>query len=752
MRGKSSLALILSLSLLMAASGQPPPVQQQGEVDESDVVRISTNLVQVDAVVTDKDGKQITDLGPEEIEVFEDDRPQQITNFSYISTQHAASPQPIASISPKPSSNAVSSVAPPPVRLKPEQVRRTIALVVDDLGMSFESTAFVRRALKNFVDQQMQPDDLVAVIRASAGVGALQQFTSDKRQLYAAIERVRWYPLGRGGVAAFAPLEKDDMQIHTNNPNPQIAEKARRAQEEREEADEERSQSREELFAVGTLGAVSFVVRSLGDLPGRKSILLFSDGFRLFAKNKTRIRDNSTDGSQPGIKGEGNSAIENSRILESLRRLTDQANRASVVIYTMDARGLQTLSLNAADSTTDYSPAQLEQQLFDRRQEYFDTQGGLEYLARLTGGFSIRDSNDFNKGIRRVLEDQSGYYLIGYRPEESTFDKTTGRRKFHKIVVKVKRPGVRVRSRSGFFGITDAEARPLRRAADDNLFAALASPFNAGELRLRLTSLFGNDQQTGSVMYSMLHINGRDLSFTEEADGWRVALIDVAAYTFGDYGNVIDSFNRTHTIRARGEVYDDILRDGLLYTLNIPVKKPGVYQLRIAVRDTASKHVGSASQLIEVPDLNNDHLTLSGLVVAGLNTKPDAPGEGAAPSPVEEQGDPQAGPAVRRLRGGMTLRYTYTIYNAQLNRATRQPQLQTQVHLYRDGKELYTGKPTLYEMGDQPNPKHLRAGGRIQLSKDALPGEYILQVVVTDMLAKEKYRTATQWIDFEIVK
>ena len=100
----------------------------------------------------------------------------------------------------------------------------------------------------------------------------------------------------------------------------------------------------------------------------------------------------------------------------------------------------------------------------------------------------------------------------------------------------------------------------------------------------------------------------------------------------------------------------------------------------------------------------------------------------------------------------MTLRYTYTIYNAQLDRTTRQPQLQTQVRMFRDGRELYTGKPMTYEMGEQPDPKHLKAGGRIQLGKDAQPGEYILQVVVTDLLANKKRNVASQWIDFEIVR
>ncbi|HWS98690.1 MAG TPA: VWA domain-containing protein [Pyrinomonadaceae bacterium] len=744
---RSLLTLLLAFSLLAGALGQEPQrpagAQQQDEADDADVVRISTNLVQVDAVVTDKDGRQVTDLRPEEVEVLEDDRPQKITNFTYVSTG-APAPQPVASSPPAPSSPAAAA---PPVRLKREQVRRTIALVVDDLGMSFESTAFVRRALKNFVDTQMQPDDLVAIIRTSAGVGALQQFTSDRRQLYAAIERVRWYPMGRGSISAFAPIERDDLALHANSAQERAADLARAAQDARRESEEEFSQSREEFFAVGTLGAVGFVVRSLGDLPGRKSVLLFSDGFLLFGKNKTRVRNDSGGGGRPGVKGEGASTIQNARVLESLRRLTDEANRASVVIYTMDSRGLQTLTTNAQDSTSDYSPAQLEQRLFDRSQNFFDTQSGLEYMARLTGGFAIRNANDLGRGIRSVLDDQSGYYLIGYRPDESTFDASGGRGKFHKVTLNVKRAGLRVRSRSGFYGVADDEARQLKRASGDNFLAALTSPFSANEVNVRLTTLFGHDRQAGSVVYSMLHVDGRDLTFKEEADGWRVATIDVAAYTFGDYGNAIDSFTRTHTVRARDDAYRSILEDGLVYTLNVPVKKPGAYQLRVAVRDAATRRVGSASQFIEVPNVDDNRLTLSGLVVTGLDPKKaDAQVEGSEPI------EPQAGPSVRRLRAGMTLRYTYTIYNAQPDRTTRQPQLQTQVRMFRDGRELYTGKPLAYEMGDQPDPKHLKAGGRIQLGRDAQPGEYILQVVVTDLLANKKRNVASQWIDFEIIK
>src|SRR4030095_5660673 len=150
----------------------PPPEsvpQQPSRSNDDEVVRITTNLVQVDAVITDKNGKLINDLRPDEVQIFEDGHQQKITNFSFI-TPEASTTRPLPSAAP-------GKTAPPllPTKLHPEDVRRTIALVVDDLGLFFERTHYVRGALKKFVEQQMQPGDLVAVVRTSGGIGALQQ-------------------------------------------------------------------------------------------------------------------------------------------------------------------------------------------------------------------------------------------------------------------------------------------------------------------------------------------------------------------------------------------------------------------------------------------------------------------------------------------------------------------------------------------------------------------------------------------------
>ena len=749
MKKKSFLALFLGLQLASISIAQtttppnPGPSSQQRPQQEEDVVRITTNLVQVDAVVTDKSGRVITDLTPEEVQIFEDGRQQKVTHFSYIVTG-ADSP---ASARPA----VVDKNAPPiPTRLKPEDIRRTMAIVVDDLGLSFQSTYYVRRALKKFVDEQMHPGDLVAIIRTAGGMGALQQFTSDKRQLYAAIERFRYYLGGRSGVGAFAPMGSNT-----------VAE----AGSDMQARNDEVNRFREDVFAVGTLGAIGYVIRGLSELPGRKSIILVSDGIKIFnGVNFNRDRNFGSASTDPASSD---------RVLQALRRLTDQANRASVVIYTMDARGLQPLGLTAADSTAPgpgqsaISAEQLEQQLSDRRSEFFESQNGLNYLAQQTGGFFVHDTNDLGRGIRRVLEDQRGYYLIGYRPDESTFDPRTGRRKFHHLSLRVTRPGkFNVRMRNGFFGISDEEQQPGPKTAAQQLVGGLTSPFGSSGVRLQLTSLFSN-AASGSIMRSLLHIDAHDLTFTNEADGSHKSIIDILAVTFGDNGVPVDQTGPSYTIHLGAEAYKVALRDGFVYTVTVPIKKPGAYQLRIALRDSASERVGSASQFVDVPDIKKNRLALSGIVINGISAaefKRLTSGASAMPSPNAPPGttgaqgsaaaddDAQTTPAVRHFHTGMGLQYGFVIYNAQLEKATSRPQLTTQVRLFRDGKVVYAGKENPFNVQNPPDLKRLIGGGAIQLGTDLTPGEYVLQIVVNDLLADEKHRTATQWMDFEIVK
>jgi VWFA-related protein len=756
MRNLSTLFLTftLGLSLPVSAVSQTrttaPPKENDPQKDE--VVRVTTNLVQVDVVVTDADGKQVSDLRPEEFEVFEDGKRRQLTNFSYISTGRTGDASPVVK-SPAPTGKAdAPRVA--PALLRPEQVRRTIALVVDDLGLSFESVGYVRQALRKFVDEQMQPDDLVAIVRTSAGSGAAQQLTSDKRRLYAAIERVRWNPAGRGGDSPFGGIE--------TNPGAPDVKSSQQVIAEFEEL-------RAARYSVGTISAVNYVVRGLADLPGRKSLVLISESFKLFT-----------------VEGR------NVQLLDSLRRLTDQANLASVAISTLDASGLQTLTATAADSLvakgyvftpTDLATsggmallpppsarntarvdqniaAQAQRDSLDafrklnammdqRHQQNIESQSVLSYLAYRTGGVFVSNRNDLGAGLQKIADDQKGYYLIGFRPEESIIDPKTGRRRYRQLTVKVKRDGLRVRSRGGYFGITDEEKTAAPQTRDAQLAAALTSPFSSDGVGLRLTALFGAAPEGGSFIRALLQIDAQDLAFSDDADGSHKVVFDVAAVNFGADGRVVDQLTRTQTLNVSKDALQQVLRDGLLYSLNIPVKQPGAYQLRVAVRDATRGSVGAAGQFVEVPDVSGNRLALSGVVLNGT-TAPAPASANSTPTPAAPEST-QSGAAVRRLRQGMILNYGYTVFNATTDGASGRPQVQTQMRLYRDGKEVFTGRVLPLDAGQQADMKRLDAGGRLRIGPDLTPGQYVLQVVATDTLAKDKNRTATQWIDFEIV-
>ena len=159
-----SFGLILLFAFITFAQ-KPTPTP------DDDVVKISTNLIQIDVSVTDKSGKIVTDLKPEDFEIYENGKKQDITNFLFINS--VTQTKTIETVKKPKGKEDKAAIPIPPIQLKPEQVKRTVALIVDDLGLSFESMARVRNSLKRFVDEQMQPNDLVAIIAAGNGAGTL---------------------------------------------------------------------------------------------------------------------------------------------------------------------------------------------------------------------------------------------------------------------------------------------------------------------------------------------------------------------------------------------------------------------------------------------------------------------------------------------------------------------------------------------------------------------------------------------------
>ena len=738
---KPFLAAALNLTIFSSLLAQTPPQSPpQPKPNEDEVVRVSTNLVQIDAVVTDKDGKQVTDLRAEDFEILEDNHPQLISAFAYVSTDSSMAGSAARSVPVAPIKNAPPL---PPTTPRPDQVRRTIVFVVDDLALSLQSLNAVRSGLKKFVDELMRPDDLVAIIRTGGGTAALQRLTRDKRQLYAAIENAHWR-IGYGNRAGLRIFAENVIQLP------------------KAEADERR------ISQLGSVMALENIVRSLKVLPGRKSVLFFSDQFETgFNPRDLEIgaARTPTAGQSPGSAAPAErDTTDYPEVISGLVRASSQA---SAVIYTVDARGL----VYTGPTATDSSPAGnmvkgdpvadlvtgswLTGMLDQRSALVLATQQSLKDLAHQTGGIAIINNNDIGKGIGRIMGDLKGYYLIGYRPSDTTFAKRNGRVPYHAITLKLKRPGLHIRSRTGFYGVPD-ETQPAvgPRARAEQLVASLESPFAAGEVRLRLTTLFGNVPQT-SFVRTLLHIDARDLTFQDQPDGWHQADFDVLASSYGENGLIADYLARSEKIRARGRTYANLLRYGLNYNLLVPIKKPGPYQLRAAVRDSATDRVGSAYQFIEVPELKKGQLALSGIAISSavLDLASLSSDSAVFNAAAEEGEQAQPTPAVRRFKAGTLMDYGYVIYNALPGPKGTLPDLRAEVRLFHEGELVVSQEDQALDTGRlQLDLKRLSSKGRLRLSDQLVPGQYVLQIVLTDPRAKAKYATASQWIDFEIVK
>ncbi len=274
---KASLVLLWLFSIFLPLVAQTPqqfpaqqtqtstsPAPQPGPTpdDKDETVRITTNLVQVDAVVT-KDGKLVTDLKADEFELFEDGRRQTITSFAYISnlTNHSPTTNAAAPAKDAKEKNIPSLPAAP---IRPNGPHRTIALVIDDLGLSAESMSQVRKQLHKFVDVQLQPSDLVAIIRTGGDVGALQQFTNDKRLLYGAIEKARWNICSRVGPTVFQPFRPTQ-----SGPSTQATQGAF--------GQDTTNPSCGGRSLTSTMHSLRFILQSMRELPERKSMIIFSD-------------------------------------------------------------------------------------------------------------------------------------------------------------------------------------------------------------------------------------------------------------------------------------------------------------------------------------------------------------------------------------------------------------------------------------------------------------------------------------------
>lgn len=701
-----------------------PPV-----AEDTDVVKISTSLIQLDVVVTDKNGNLITDLKPEDFEITENGERQAISGLTYFSGQRTATG----------TLNANMTGGMPTVG----EVRRTVAIVVDDAQMSLPSLNFIKKELAKFVSEQLQPNDLVAIIKTSRGVGVLQQFTTDKKKLLATIEDLRYQPLTSSGLSPLGSMGISfSDQVAANSAGGDLSREAKGISEQKSNLESLAEINKNIAITTGSLGVLNTTIAAMSGLPGRKSILYASDGISSlfasdvdFAANKDRSDQRSTANLL---------FADTDKLREKLRGITETANRATIAIYTLDARG--TLPINVSAET------HIEGGLSDRgsvnnsslnvaSNSVRASQQGLKFLSEETSGKTFINTNDLAKSFRETLDSQNGYYILAYQPNAETFD--AEKRRFNKLVVKVKRPNVNVSYRSGFFNIADDGDAAKKADSPDTAFARkIFSPYKATDVNLQVTSVYTPDEKTSTVR-AFVSIDAKDLQFVQAGDA-KTARFDIIAVAFNESGIPIASVGKVFEVKASPKRYEELLREGINYNLTFTTKeRGGAQQIKVSIRDQNTQKVGTAQQTIAVPNFDKDDaLGLSGILLQNF-TMQEWQAMQSGKAPADATARMQSNTARRQFKKGTVLSFNYAVYAAPSLRTKSQAQFA----VFKDGKELFKGTAEELNIASTGKLQRLNKSGAFLLGTDMAAGKYVLQVTIAGDAVKEPQ---TQQIDFEL--
>jgi VWFA-related protein len=671
---KTRLQSAFILFLLAAVCAATPGVPVQTRKANDDVIKITAELVQVDVTVTDKNRKPVAGLKRDDFEVYDNGKLQNLTTFAYEENRSRRIEE-----------DAEASSLPKAITV--QELRRAIVFIVDTLHIRPENLFRTRRMLEDFIDKKMEAGDLVLIIPTAGGSGIFQQFTADQRLLHRAVDRLRPF------------LSNTETRRTADLPRPQIAMPGRGGAIQ--SATIRNPDPLEEFDVRSTLFTLNNVIKSLGKLPGRKIGVFLSEGFRPF-KTQTTL---------------------------DLSDTTWRAQKANVIFYAIDPRGLDANGLTAAD---DVAAQDLSDTLNEQIEDRFEMESSLSAIAEDTGGKFYRNSNDIRRGIDDLMQINATYYLLGFQPEEGKWD---GR--FHKLKVVVRgRPDLTVSTRKGYSARSEKkEENKITNPKVAEVVEAISSPLVRRDIDLQLTPFYSDNAKREPVILTYLHIDASHLNFKQEEGRYKTDL-EVIGFLFDSQGKLADNFKDTIAINFLPKTYEETLKRGLLSTRTMHLK-PGVYQMRIFVRELASGLIGTANNYLDIPDLKADRLAISSIFMGGqsLNDNP-----AAAHTATLSQ---------RRYQSNSQLDYAFFIYNARSENNT--PQLETRLRILKGSQVKFASpfKPVDALQGSTP-PSRIVTGGSIIL-KSLAAGDYTLEVTVRDKLEKKPSRAVVrQELDFSI--
>jgi len=680
-------------------------------------IKLSVNEIRIDVVVLDRRGNPVTDLTAEDFEILQDNKRQNILSSVYIDTQPDATTQSAAT---RKDVLTLQTHAMP--ALKKEDVHRTILFVVDDYQMTFENGNHAKMALRNFVEKQMQPGDLVSILRTDYGNSALNMFQSDKREVLA---RINALP-----PAMFRRFARQAMMISRNRAGVMWA---------REQVNRNYENQ---------LATLAYSIRMMKNMPGRKIL------------NLVTTIPNQSGAYEPYMMGNifGEFA-------PKFAKLADEALRAGVVVNILYINGLEVpLEISYRNSEAEFAARLVgisNEAITLNNMKNVELVNLLEPndMPEQTGGISIVNSNFFLDGIGRDVESlMKGYYLISYEPPADTFKaRNKSDDLYRRLKVNVNRRDVKVHTRKGFFGILESEPDAAAQKQDP-LIEAVYSPFQSTGLNINIAAGYVRDAEAGYLVRSWIHVDSKDVKIAETEDGGARIDLETICVTSDINGNIRDSKRGQFTLTIKPENKAENLawieKHGIRFNMLLPVKKSGPYYVQVSILDKEAGKVGSAYQFLEIPDVGRREPALSNtFILTGvddlgwmLSDAGKTISEGVF-FPVYQEVELRS-PALRTYMPGDGLQTLTVLYNADL-RAISRSEIKTHSVLYRDGKEIHRGEQAPITSAGVDAQKNIPILQRLAITPNMQPGQYVLQLEITD---KNNKVVASQTTSFTVTE
>lgn len=552
-------ACLLCCLCLDPAALNPAQQPESPSAPERAVIRVQTRLVQVTVVVQDRKGEPVSGLTKDDFTLLDGGQPQTISFFSQQSDQ--VLPEGSAPVPPSTYSNRPQRRGGVPASVS--------VIVIDELNTDFGDLAYARQQLVKFL-LQIQPQDHVALYALGRQLRILHDFTTDSRRLVGVLARYNGQPSGELDASQLPP--QDESPLPNGQPRHWVRE------EDEEDLDrylgrafEQESDSYTEDRVKVTLRAMEAIANQLAGLPGRKNLIWVSDSFPFAISMGYPIL----------------TTREQRTFSDEIGRTRRAVNDANVAIYPVDARGLEpmkTVNDPVPHHTNPRSPRRVIVPS-DPLGDLHLAQASMQALADGTGGRAFSNTDDIQGAIRAAFDDSRLTYVLGYYP---THNKWNG--KFREIKVEVKRPGVRLRYRRGYFAMGgEGATHPQREAAMRDV---LWSPLDASGLGLTVR-IRPSETPAANALDLHIMLDPHDITLEQQGDRWAGSL-DILVAGEDKVGKQLGNLAKTFDLHLTQANHDRVVKWGLSVDLRKPVD-PSTSQLRVVVRDNPSGGLGSVT-------------------------------------------------------------------------------------------------------------------------------------------------------------